>query len=306
MIENDYIIQATNSVFAEKQFKIATVEQANEDAFMSDAQFSDVKYQLKSCIFDLQKAKAFDDEKSVARLEEKRDELVDRLNAIKKELKVSLLTYQPTCSVCGDSGFIDGKRCGCYYKTMNTIAYRHLGIKEPRLHSFCDNTLSDEITTKRIEKFTSYADKLSPTSKNLLFFGERGTGKTFFAECIADRVNGSGKNALFINAFQLNDIFLSMTGSPIKDAMTVKQILIGCDLLVIDDLGAATVLKKITAENLLMIISERVALTKPFIVTTNLTLGEINEKFDERIFSRMCGKTTVKIRFEGKDLRLSD
>ena len=88
------------------------------------------------------------------------------------------------------------------------------------------------------------------------------------------------------------------------DYLVAKEILTTSDFLVIDDLGAARTFNNVTAENLLMIVSERLTLKKPFIVTTNLELDEIGARYGERVFSRMCGKSTVKIRFDNADMRL--
>ena len=119
-------------------------------------------------------------------------------------------------------------------------------------------------------------------------------------------VNENKKNALFLNAFALNDVLLKLTFSKGREYSDISRILTTCDLLTVDDLGSAPVLKNVTAEGLLSVITQRQEAGKPYIVTTNLTLGEISEKFGERVFSRMCGKSSVKITFTGNDLRISD
>ena len=63
-----------------------------------------------------------------------------------------------------------------------------------------------------------------------------------------------------------------------------------CDFLVIDDLGAEPVLQNVTNEYLLGIITERLRQGKHTVVTTNLTPEEIQEKYNDRIFSRLTEK----------------
>ena len=306
MISSEYLLNKVNSIYSSYAAEKEDTESAAEQTLMKNAGYADLKYRLKACVFDLQKAKAFDDDKKVKALETTEKDLTEKIAALKKFLAVKESVYVPHCKTCNDTGYVDKKRCVCYYRTLNDAAYGYLGITSPKTHTFFDNTLSDEKTEKRVEKFKNYCDNFSDDSKNLMFLGGRGTGKTFFAECIADRLNKSGKNALLINAFALNDVFLKLAYANGIEQLTIKNVLTTCDLLIVDDLGAAPILKKITAEGLLMVISERLSSLKPFVVTTNLNLDEIGEKFGERVFSRMCGKTTVKIPFDGKDLRLFD
>ena len=306
MIDCEYVLRQTNSVYAAYADQKENIESFNENAYMQSAVYADVRFALRACIFDLQKAMAFGDEKLAAELERKRAELSEELETLKKSLDADVREYVPHCAVCKDTGIVDGKRCKCYYRTMNDVAYSYFSLRTPLLHKFSDNTLTDETTLKLIEKLKKYCEGFGDESKSLMFLGKRGTGKTFLAEAIAHQLNESGKNALVLNAFQLNDIFLKLMRAADRDYMITKQILTTVDYLVIDDLGAAPVLKKVTAENILMIISERQTLGKPFMITTNLGLDEIDLKFGERVFSRMCGKSTVKIPFNGEDLRISD
>lgn len=303
MIENNYIINQTELYFLEKRTEKSRIESLNEEALMADENFATIKYQLKSCTFDLQKAKFLNDEKQIKELTKKQAELKAKLENIQTELNLGLNTYSPICKICDDEGIINGAYCKCFYEKLNELAYEFLGLRQPKLFSF--NQDSGKTQNKPlIEKLKRYAEKFYNNSPaNLVFMGQRGTGKTFTAQAIADYLNKNNYNALFINAYQLNDVYLKMIYAPLKDKLVYEEILTKCDLLVIDDLGVENVLKGITAENLLMIITQRLANNKPFIVTTNLTPDEIASVYDERILSRMCGKTSATVIFEGKDQR---
>jgi len=81
---------------------------------------------------------------------------------------------------------------------------------------------------------------------------------------------------------------------------------LNCDLLCIDDLGTENILKNVTVEYLYLILSERLNKGKPIIITTNLSLEQIEKVYDDRILSRLTHKLTgLLINFEGEDLRNS-
>ncbi|MBO4573547.1 MAG: ATP-binding protein [Clostridia bacterium] len=304
MINCEYLNEQAALIYGEYERIKESSALDEEDFLLQNESYSDLKYKLRSCVFDLKKAAFFNEKDKIEELEKERVKLTGELEKLKKTIPKFSGGYVPKCPVCNDTGFVDGFRCNCYMKTLNSLAYKMLGVRERRLYRFSDNAFGDVKTLKYVNKFSDYCKNFYSGSKNLLLLGPRGTGKTFLAECVASALNESGKNALFINAFEFNDVFIRTKGLSFKDQLVIKEILTGCDLLVIDDLGAAAVLNKITAENLLMIISERRAAEKPFIVTTNLDLDEIADRFGERVFSRLCARSTAKINFDGKDLRL--
>ncbi len=304
MINCDYLIEQANIVYAGYARQKENALYDKEKFYLENENYADVKYKLKACIFDLQKAK-FTSSSNVGALEKEREALTAELKRIENSLPRFENEYSPRCKVCNDEGFANGKRCKCFYEKLNELAYETLGVYPHELHTFNDNAYNDAKTLKFVEKFKKYCSGFHIGSKDLMLLGLRGTGKTFFAEAIAYEINKSGKNALIINAFEFNEIFVKTMRANPREQLVTKDILVGCDLLVIDDLGAAPVLNKITAENLLMILSERQLRKKPFIITTNLSLDEIGERFGERVFSRACAKSTVKFLFEGRDLRLA-
>ena len=74
-----------------------------------------------------------------------------------------------------------------------------------------------------------------------------------------------------------------------------------CDLLVIDDLGAEFV-TQFTNAALYNIINTRINLGLPTIISSNLTLQEIENEYSTRISSRIIGEYSI-LCFEGKDIR---
>ena len=60
----------------------------------------------------------------------------------------------------------------------------------------------------------------------------------------------------------------------------------------------------ITKNYLYLVLSERERFSRPVIITTNLMLDELNNRYDERICSRLCNKRNTNLIFiDGEDLR---
>ena len=77
--------------------------------------------------------------------------------------------------------------------------------------------------------------------------------------------------------------------------------ILDCDLLVIDDLGAEFA-TQFTNAALYNIINTRINYSLPTIINTNLSLKELEEKYTRRISSRIIGEYAV-LDFFGYDIR---
>ena len=74
-----------------------------------------------------------------------------------------------------------------------------------------------------------------------------------------------------------------------------------CDLLIIDDLGTEFT-NTFTESSLFEILNERLIHQKSTVISTNLSLEDYQERYDDRIFSRTTGYySTFKI--FGDDIR---
>jgi DNA replication protein DnaC len=80
---------------------------------------------------------------------------------------------------------------------------------------------------------------------------------------------------------------------------TVKYI--DCDLLIIDDLGTEVV-NQFTLSCLYHVINTRLNLGRPTIISTNLSIEDIQKKYTDRITSRLLGEYVLCL-FVGTDVR---
>ena len=74
-----------------------------------------------------------------------------------------------------------------------------------------------------------------------------------------------------------------------------------CDLLIIDDLGCE-VINQFTVSCLYNLINTRINVGKSTIINTNFTYEDLQNKYEQRITSRIFGEFTLLI-FTGTDIR---
>ena len=219
-----------------------------------------------------------------------------------------------TCTICNDSGYVNGSRCQCFNELIKKYTVDELNEScKIELHDFDEfnlglySNIPDEksgiIPRERMNEILiqckNYVDTFSKDSCSLFFLGKTGLGKTFISSMIAKSLIEKGFNVVFdsINNFLIkaeNEHFGRSNGN------TVETI-INADLVILDDLGSefSTPFNNSTLYN---IINTRINMEVPTIVSTNLSLSELNEKYDDRIISRLTGMYTP-FRFFGTDIR---
>ena len=116
----------------------------------------------------------------------------------------------------------------------------------------------------------AYAENFQPALEQhgIMFTGNVGTGKTFYACCIANAVIDRGCTA-WVTTLQPLVRALCSYESAEKILARIRKV----DLLVLDDLGS-TALNDFTTDKIFEIVDERYRSGKPLIVTTNLNPDE--------------------------------
>ena len=131
--------------------------------------------------------------------------------------------------------------------------------------------------------------------------GGPGLGKTHLSLAIAREVIDSGYGVLYVSApIILRKIEKEYFGSQNNESNILNNML-ECDLLILDDLGTEYE-KKFTVSAVYNILNSRMLTSKPTIISTNLSLGDIEKRYDIRTVSRIIG-TMERIEFVGTDIR---
>lgn len=229
------------------------------------------------------------------------------------------------CPICEDTGYDGPFFCKCYRQLLTQLALEKLNRESAmELCSFDTFSLSyyptDPLPDARISARDCMQETYSqcrgyaknfvlPTAENpdavpspsLLFTGSTGLGKTHLSLAIAREVIEKGYGVLYVSAQNLLSAIESEHFQREGRQTDTLELASGCDLLILDDLGAEfqTPFTQSTIYNLL---NTRMMKRLPFIISTNLSLKEIEKRYTERVVSRLLGSCRV-YRFFGKDIR---
>jgi DNA replication protein DnaC len=160
------------------------------------------------------------------------------------------------------------------------------------------------------EKFV--AQFASGESKNLLFSGSPGLGKTFLSGCIANEIIKQRFSVLYLPASEMLNImsrhnfFQFSDSNNRRDEDFKYSFIFDCDLLIIDDLGTE-VISESKYSSILSVLDSRFAADSSrickTIISTNLGISDIFDRYTERVGSRIVGNFDI-LGFRGDDLRL--
>lgn len=154
---------------------------------------------------------------------------------------------------------------------------------------------ADPRTGRIARRYVEKWPEIRAKNFGLLFSGEPGNGKTFFAACIANALIDRGYPALISTVPALIAAFASDYG---RERARILAQIADADLLVLDDVGTER-RTGYTAEKLFELVDARYRARKPLIVTTNLSLEAIRNPADleyKRAFDRiieMCTPVVV-------------
>ena len=230
----------------------------------------------------------------------------------KNGIKIEDLQPMFECQICEDTGFVDGKSCNCLKQKYNNNIMNQANINLdliPDLENYdisVFNKNEQENVKLVIKKFKDFIqDYENMKIRNIMLIGGTGVGKTFLAQSIAKQGLKYGYTALFTSAFNLNNYLLNLHTSQNSNKLIGLNGYLDAEILIIDDLGTEPMLRNVTKEYLLLLISERTLKNKCTIITTNLSPDNILDKYGERIFSRLFNKSnSVLISMTGEDLRI--
>ena len=163
---------------------------------------------------------------------------------------------------------------------------------------------NDDGSCPRMSKICrNYADnfkEMKKQKKGLLFFGPVGTGKTFLATCIANRLMEEERPCLVTNFSRIANELWGLK----EERNMYLDSLQRYDLLVIDDLGAERRTSYMD-EQVYNLIDSRYLSGLPMIVTTNMTAEELKSPDNialQRVMSRLM-ECCAFFEVTGKDHR---
>jgi len=154
------------------------------------------------------------------------------------------------------------------------------------------------------KNFVKNFKELSKENNGLIFHGNVGTGKTYLAACIANKIIEDYKIRVKMRNIPqiINDI---EKGGFDIDKNDYYRKLSSVSLLILDDFGIERNTEYVN-EMVYQIINTRYESKKPTIISTNIPLGVImngsNDIDKERIYSRLR-EMCIPVKIAGKDIR---
>ncbi|MCM1194427.1 MAG: ATP-binding protein [Firmicutes bacterium] len=242
--------------------------------------------------------------------EEQRLNVKEKIAKYKKEqrallakfrLDESALRPKYECKICNDSGYVNGSVCSCLQNELCRLLTAESNVMNTD-YTF-DNSAEKDADNLSVYKVARKACETG--AKNILLTGNTGSGKTYLLTACSNYAISKGKSVLFVTAYTLNNMFLDAYLSDLQTGQAILDTLTDVDVLSIDDLGTEINRKNVTAEYLFAVLNERIAQRKQTFISTNLTLLDIRDRYDERIFSRLVDKNnTLVAKLEGSDKRI--
>ena len=240
------------------------------------------------------------------------------LNEKRREIMISLgypadyTEPKYSCEKCSDTGFIDGvKLCSCFRERLITLNVESSGMGRLMDKQSFDNFdlewySNDEALYARMkanfQAAKRFAEEFSQRGGNMLIVGGTGTGKTHITTSIARVVISQGRSVIYDG---IENIIADFEEDKFKSGYTQKEPkaakYMDCDLLIIDDLGAEFP-SQFTTAAIGNLINERLYENRPTIISTNLSVKELTERYSERTASRILGEYK-RLLFVGEDIR---
>lgn len=181
--------------------------------------------------------------------------------------------------------------------------YRRMGFPESDMAdwTFANDDRKNPKMSDAMMNYVKQFDEFRAKGKGLLLFGNVGTGKTFFASCIANALIDRGIPCLVTNFARIANTVQGL----FEGRQEYYDSLNRFTLLLIDDLAAERKTEYMQ-EIVFNVIDARYRAGLPLIVTTNLTRQELTHPADityQRTFSRLFEMCTP-IEIDGKDRRV--
>lgn len=239
----------------------------------------------------------------------------ERKALVQANFAPDFLLEGPVCPHCGGSGYVGSTMCICLKDLCRKAQKKALMALTSGCERF-ENFRLDyypveadpvfQVSPRRLMEKTlqvcrKYADEFNG-KENLLFVGGTGLGKTFLSACIANVVAEKGGSVAYESAPQLFEKLNKNFFNPSDESRQAYESLMGCDLLIIDDLGTELT-NNFTISALYSLLNDRLLSGKSMIISTNLNVEEIAKRYSPQIASRLegCFKAAT---FLGKDIRV--
>ncbi len=225
------------------------------------------------------------------------------------------------CARCRDTGYVEGEPCACllraYERQREDSLSRLIRLGDEAFEHFDLSLFSDDEVNPIVHKTPrenmslilnlcrSYAQGFGENSPNLLFRGGTGLGKTFTSACIARAVPAKGARVVYESVSGALELFEQTRfgrAEPDSEAYEARDRILNCGLLILDDLGTE-MQTSFSVSVVYTIVNQRLLSGKKTIISTNLDINALRERYGAQLASRLEGDY-VTLLFVGSDIRM--
>ncbi|MBR6552411.1 MAG: ATP-binding protein [Clostridia bacterium] len=223
------------------------------------------------------------------------------------------LEPQYSCKLCNDSGILNGKLCSCHLELLKKISMSEYSCSSVLAVSTFDTFDLKYYSTEKDMKYgyspreymeasvdflKSYSVNFNKNSGSFFFTGGTGLGKTHLSLAVMNKVTEKGYSVFYGSA---DNIIKQMEKERFGRSNTdIEEEIENADLLIIDDLG--TEFRTAFSETAVyQIINNAILNSKPMIISSNLSITELEERYGQRVVSRL--NSFEVINFIGTDIR---
>lgn len=240
--------------------------------------------------------------------QEKRKQLLE-----KNGYPADYLDTPYTCKKCNDTGIFNGKLCECHLAILQKLSVEGLScspiLAKSTFATFDLENYSNikdselgfshrEIMGGVFSMLKDYAENFGADSPCLFFSGGTGLGKTHLALAIFNVLTANGYSVYYSSVRkvikQLQNEHFGKSDTDLNEELGRN------DLVIIDDLGAEFETQFASAA-INEIVDDAILMGKPMILISNLSKTEFEERYGERMASRLNAFEIIQ--FFGTDIR---
>ncbi len=289
------------------------LEHNTETVYRQIPEYEDLDRQIASISIEQGRKLLGGNENALPELRQRLKELAEKKSSLLRAYGFpdNYLSLVYECGKCSDTGYIANQKCSCFREAEINLIYEQSHIKNMLMTENFGSLSYDYYAGEDLEKFTravqicqNFVKTFNKGYRNLFFYGTVGTGKSFLSCCIAKELIDQGNLVIYFSASQLFDILSKSTfdKDSAEAASGISDDICDCDLLIIDDLGTELT-NSFVSSQLFACLNNRHLRKKATIITTNLSLGELRDRYSDRIFSRITSNYDI-CKLTGRDIRM--
>ncbi len=224
------------------------------------------------------------------------------------------------CPDCQDTGYIGREKCHCFRRAEIDLLYTQSNLRESykaetfpafsleyypeEVYDTATGLTAAQMAFHALEACRGFVREFDRKAENLFLSGGTGLGKTFLSHCVANALLETTHSVIYFSAY---DIFEMLADSSFgrteeEEAGELERHIFECDLLIIDDLGTEQT-NSFVSSQLFHVLNERILRQKSTMISTNLSLGQMADRYSERVVSRITGSFQM-LKLIGEDIRI--